>query len=106
MKDEDLKTEELLPEMDEEAPEQGDARQAIPPVVLKMAVAAYLIWVIQEIAAGILNGRIMGRSAILLAAACVVLFGGAAWLIASEWVCHRKKLHSRQPASENHTESF
>ena len=106
MKDVDLKTEELLPEMDEEAPEQGDARQAIPPVVLKMAVAAYLIWVIQEIAAGILNGRIMGRSVILLAAACVVLFGGAAWLIASEWVCHRKKLHSRQPASENHTESF
>ena len=106
MKDVDLKTEDLLPEMDEEAPEQGDARQAIPPVVLKMAVAAYLIWVIQEIAAGILNGRIMGRSAILLAAACVVLFGGAAWLIASEWVCHRKKLHSRQPASENHTESF
>lgn len=106
MKDVDLKTEELLPKMDEEAPEQGGARQAIPPVVLKTAVAAYLIWVIQEIAAGILNGRVMGRSAILLAAACVVLFGGVAWLIASEWVRYRKKLRSRQPASETQTESF
>lgn len=93
---EELRSEDIIPEADSAAGELAEPKRVIQPAALKTLVAAYLIWVIEEIIAGIIHGHITGKSVILLSAACMVLSGGVVWLIGSEWIRYRKKQREQQ----------
>lgn len=67
----------------------------IPASALKAMVSAYLLWVIGEIVCAIAKGETQGASPILLALACIFLFGGVCWMLIPELVkWHR--LHKRE----------